>query len=255
VSQKLRELIETVGIKQEKACLEPSSGDFLDYEFDVAPEDFLEQAERDHNTGGNAALFNSITNAKRAIRCQIDKIIYCLGYNAGDLKIARKVELLTTLGFVAPRLLRKVDEPRNLLEHKFQNPSLQEVEDALDIATLFIEATNRSINPIGSEFTMGNVDEYIRETNDFINELSFRFDHKLKFFRIYGSTNISGRSLNRKSTFVGEVLISPRDSIYTDVLRLAVVVERERESKTRAAIEKLFDALHVGELPSQQLPR
>jgi hypothetical protein len=83
------------------------------------------------------------------------------------------------------------------------------VEDALDIAALFIEATNRSINPIGSEFSMSNLDEYVQATGHFSNELWFRFDTEDKISSIRGLRGVSGELLNRTSTFVGQVLINP----------------------------------------------
>ncbi len=86
------------------------------------------------------------------------------------MKIKSKVALLKEIGIVAPRILRKVDEPRNSLEHSYKDPTIQEVEDALDIAALFIEATNRSINPIRSWFNMVNSDEYDKSADRFPNE-------------------------------------------------------------------------------------
>lgn len=243
MSKELRELIEAVGIKRNQVWVFPSGSDFLNHEFDVNPEDFLEQAEQDYETGRNAALLNSITNAKRAIRCQIDKVVFCLGYDARSMRIASKIKLLKDLGFVAPRILRKVDDARNLLEHRYQNPNMEEVEDALDIAALFVEATNRSINPIGSQFKMGNADEYIEETDHFLNEIFFWFRDDEKHFLIWGFRNLSGREMNRNNKKAGEVIISPDTPIYLDILRLAITVEKERETKTKNALEKFFDAL------------
>ncbi|MEA2075447.1 MAG: hypothetical protein U9O85_06905 [Euryarchaeota archaeon] len=41
-------------------------------------------------------------------------------------------------GIIAPQILKKINDKRNLLEHEFKKPSLEQVEDALDVATLFI---------------------------------------------------------------------------------------------------------------------
>jgi hypothetical protein len=41
---------------------------------------------------------------------------------------------------VAPRILNKIVRLRNMLEHEFHLPKKTEVEDAVDVATLFLEA-------------------------------------------------------------------------------------------------------------------
>ncbi len=52
MSVELRQLVQAVGIKRRTAVLIADAGDFLDYEFEVTPEDFLDQAEQDYDTGG-----------------------------------------------------------------------------------------------------------------------------------------------------------------------------------------------------------
>jgi hypothetical protein len=42
--------------------------------------------------------------------------------------------------------LNKINKKRNLLEHEYKNPSIEEVEDALDVAILFINYTNKYIS-------------------------------------------------------------------------------------------------------------
>ena len=55
------------------------------------------------------------------------------------------MERLNKLGVVAPRILRKINKIRNILEHKYKLPDKKEVEDAIDIGILFIEYTNKFI--------------------------------------------------------------------------------------------------------------
>jgi hypothetical protein len=225
----------------------PSDGDFLDYKFELNPDDFLEQAEQDYEAGGNAALLNSITNAKRAIRSQIDKVIYCLGFDATRMKIGRKMELLRETGFVAPRILRRVDNARNLLEHEYRSPSIQEVEEALDLAALFIEATNRSISPMGTTFAMGNEDEYIQNTVcDFQNRLFFAFDLDNGRFHVTGTrcTPAENRLLKvSRIPIKSDVCITNSDAMYIPILHLAVVVERNHEGKIKRAVQGFFSVL------------
>jgi hypothetical protein len=51
-----------------------------------------------------------------------------------------KVASLLSLGVVVPRILNKIVRLRNMLEHEFHLPKQTEVEDAVDVATLFLEA-------------------------------------------------------------------------------------------------------------------
>ncbi len=54
--RRLKDLIELVGIDKSRATALPSGGESLDHTFDVSPEDFLEQAERDYESGAFIAL-------------------------------------------------------------------------------------------------------------------------------------------------------------------------------------------------------
>jgi hypothetical protein len=246
MTSELKLLVTELRIEKDLAIALCSSGTFLYHDFDVNPEDFLDQAEEDYEHGGNAALLNAITNAKRAIRSQIDRVVYCLGFDAKSIKIVRKMELLRELGIVAPRILRKVDDARNLLEHEYKSPSIQDVEDALDLAALFVEATNRSIDPMGCEFRIGNEDEYIQSSDScFLNELFFVFEPEEKRFRISGVHNTPDESevLGVKGIPIRTVYVSNDDPMYLPILRMAIIIDKNREHRTDIAVEKFFDAL------------
>lgn len=235
----LRSIIKTLHINKENAIAVPEGADWLDHDLEVSPEDFLEQAKRDYELGGNSALLNSITNAKRAIRCQIDKVLFCVGYDPIPMKIRDKVKLLNSIGFAAPRILRKVDNARNLLEHQYKNPSLQEVEDSLDLALLFIEALNRSVKPIGSDFSLVNEGNYVQEPFEcYRNELLFHFDTEKKCFKIWGEERFfrypNAKYLTKKE--IGSVIVRPYEMIFPDVLRIALNIEKGRERKTKDAV-------------------
>ena len=60
-----------------------------------------------------------------------------------DWKFPSKMKELNQVGVVAPRILRKINKTRNLLEHEYTLPSKEKVEDAMDVAILFITYTNR----------------------------------------------------------------------------------------------------------------
>ncbi|MCM8558529.1 MULTISPECIES: hypothetical protein [Pseudomonas] len=59
----------------------------------------------------------------------------------------KKIERLRALGLLAPSLLRKVVDMRNILEHEYPTPELKNVEDALDIASLFVMSASALFIP------------------------------------------------------------------------------------------------------------
>lgn len=131
----------------------------LAYNFDISPEEFLEFAIEDVEKPNKRGLVNALSNAKRAIDCQVDKILFCFGIRPDkSVKILQKLNLprlndlpakmqvLQEIGIVAPRVIRKVVQKRNYLEHEYKCPEQEQVEDAVDIAQLFIEASNKTLH-------------------------------------------------------------------------------------------------------------
>jgi hypothetical protein len=109
----------------------------------LGPRDFLNFAIED-----SVALeeernrVNCLSNSKRAIDSQVDRLVHRLGFLPLARKerwnIPKKLEFITKIGIVAPRILRRLTALRNRLEHEFAPPSQEQVEDALDITTLFL---------------------------------------------------------------------------------------------------------------------
>ncbi len=112
-----------------KASLEPR--DFLDF----AIEDSA-ALEKERNR------VNCLGNSKRAIDSQVDRLVQRLGFFPLARKerwnIPRKLKFISQVGVVAPRILRRLNSLRNRLEHEFAPPSKEQVEDALDVTTLFL---------------------------------------------------------------------------------------------------------------------
>jgi hypothetical protein len=109
----------------------------------LEPRDFLNFAVADSGAlGDERNRVNCLGNSKRAIDCQVDRLIQRLGYLPLARKerwdIPRKLKFIERVGVVAPRILRRLNTLRNRLEHQFSPPAKDQVEDALDIATLFI---------------------------------------------------------------------------------------------------------------------
>ncbi|MBN3967024.1 hypothetical protein IMW75_17295 [Pseudomonas gregormendelii] len=122
-------------------------GSFNLIELDISPAELLILAEEDFQRGGLSALINSISNTKRAIVCQMDRLLKSFGCESFKLDVPEKVARLRGLGLLAPELLRKIVKLRNTLEHEFKAPTLEQVEDALDIARLFVMSTSAMFTP------------------------------------------------------------------------------------------------------------
>ncbi len=114
----------------------------LEYATPVTPKEYLEFADKDLLVNGNHGLVNSLSNAKRAIDCQITNLLSVLGLKTSG-NIHTKIQRIEDIGILAPRIIKKVNKIRNLLEHEFYKPTNDEAEDAVDIATLFVEATDK----------------------------------------------------------------------------------------------------------------
>lgn len=126
------------------ACAEfdPKGIDRFSYSTTILPTDYLLYAQSDLDSRLEHKHINALSNTKRAIDCQLDNIFEAFGLPK-KRNFPAKLEMVGELGLVAPRIVRKVVRIRNMLEHEYYNPNQDEVEDAVDIATLFLEATSR----------------------------------------------------------------------------------------------------------------
>jgi hypothetical protein len=130
-----------------KCAVNLGGGSFTMTELKTSPVEFLNLAEDDFERGGLSALVNATTNAKRAIVCQLDQLLISFGYPSLKWNVPKKIERLHALGLLAPSLLRKVVNMRNILEHEYKAPDLQSVEESLDVASLFVMSASAMFIP------------------------------------------------------------------------------------------------------------
>lgn len=114
----------------------------LEYTTDLRPTDYIRFANADLKQNLEHFQINALSNAKRAIDCQVDNLFSVFGLRQ-KRSFPEKLNVVEELGMLAPQILKKVVKVRNLLEHEYYRPQIGEVEDAVDIASLFIEATAR----------------------------------------------------------------------------------------------------------------
>jgi hypothetical protein len=118
----------------------------------LTPAAFLRFAIRDlADSGEERNRVNCLANCKRAIDSQVDALISRLGFRVAAKKegwnLPKKVEFIGGFGIVAPRIVRRVVTLRNKMEHEFTSPKLSEVEDVLDVTTLFVSYCERVAIP------------------------------------------------------------------------------------------------------------
>lgn len=121
----------------------------LEIPFDLRPSDFLKFAENDLDVNLKHSVINALSNTKRALECQCDLLLLVFGFSNQPRKkkwnFPTKLDLILELGVVAPRILRRVNKMRNLLEHEYIWPDKSKVEDALDVVSMFIAYTSSFI--------------------------------------------------------------------------------------------------------------
>jgi len=133
------------------------SYDNVETNFEISPEDFLTYAEYDLTAEYDHHLVNSLSNSKRAIDSQLDSLLIGFGLSERSKKwrFPQKIDFLNKVGVISPRILTKINKKRNLLEHEYRNPTEEEVEDALDVAILFINYTNKYLFQAIFDFGFG----------------------------------------------------------------------------------------------------
>jgi hypothetical protein len=188
--------------------------EYIDTSFETMPYDFLSYAERDLKSDFEQKYINTLSNSKRSIDCQADRLLKLLGYYKDSQDkhwgFPAKLELIKRFEIIAPRVLNKINKVRNQMEHQFQKPNPEQVEDFLDIATMFIAATEQY-----ASYSLSLVD-YINEVNtEFINinEVELELDNK------NSKILVSTTNLNYNSKSI-DFCIDKTDKDYIDILKL-----------------------------------
>lgn len=146
----------------------------LESDFDIFPQDFLKYAELDLATKNDHKIVNALSNSKRAIDCQVDLLLLAFGFYKLSQKkfwgFPTKLDYIEKLGVIAPRILKKINKKRNLLEHQFVKPTKEDVEDMLDIAMLFVASTEKYTLRFSPFVNLKN--------EEFKNQYLFNLDYK-----------------------------------------------------------------------------
>ena len=187
----------------------------------VSPQKYLQFAVAD--LSGNDPIHsavNAYSNCKRAIDRQLEILIGHLGFTKVAKRekwsVPKKIAFVKDSGVIAPRILERINLTRNKLEHDHTPPSIEEAQDAVDVALLFVSyaeiAPMPSLNiAMGSDGGIG-----VRWNSE---EMSF------EFYRNRGSgTDRREERLGCKVTY-GE---KGFDELYTFLTRILPAIDRRR---------------------------
>ncbi|WP_308898790.1 hypothetical protein [Candidatus Desulfosporosinus nitrosoreducens] len=195
---KLDELQKIVKIKWNKFYIFRQGNTWIDgVDFEVTPDEFLDFAKQDYKSKDKKGLVGTVTNSKRAIDCQIDWIISYLGYDylsfneekyldiinvindfEEDEKLNRdysfKLRFIQALEIAPTSFISQIRKIRNKLEHEYILPSHEKAKETIEIAELFINATqNILFNKFITRYYIQN--EYDSE-DKFIKKPCYRID-------------------------------------------------------------------------------
>lgn len=122
--------------------------------FEITPKDFLSYANMDYELSDSRGYINALSNVKRAIECQSDIIHFSFGIPYKKLNFPAKIENLQKMGLTPSIIIKDINAVRVELEHFYKKPNQKKVEDAIQIAQLFIDVTTLSLSNFWDQFTI-----------------------------------------------------------------------------------------------------
>ncbi len=245
-------LLSSLNLDLARLDIERDSGSILNYDFEINSDKFLKIAEIDLANSNTHGLVNALSNAKRAIDCQTDKVLACFGL-LSRRNFPQKMDLLRSMGIVAPRIVTKVVKARNYLEHEYIVPEQEQVEDAIDIANLFVISLDRALHFFPDHYILGTVVEGVYDdVNDpFMDKtISIRFDEENPRYiltgYIYHDPTIEPR---KKRVEIGQSIIMPKDKGFVEIVKSSLEIERNVGDLVVSA--KDISSLRVFSAPKQ----
>ncbi len=172
---KVKQFIEAAKLDWSDIYFDPDSGGAFSCPFQMEPEDFITFAKADFFNADRKGLVNALSNAKRAVDCQVDSFLVAIGLNPErlDKQLGKdgirflssghsptdgplKFRLLQALGFATPSIVARMRRLRNLLEHEYKRPRKKDVSDAIDVAELFVQACRGKMKSPMTSFGFGS---------------------------------------------------------------------------------------------------
>lgn len=156
------DLVEAISLLDRPELEWEVTRDTLKLPWGIKPWEYLSFAQEDIGVGDKRGTVNALSNAKRALECEVDSLMIAFGLAAQTRRwsLPDKLDMLRDIAVVAPRILFKINRHRNEMEHQYICPSREEVADFVDVVALFIEATKVHIHDhrCSWEFFLDNYD-------------------------------------------------------------------------------------------------
>ncbi len=164
-----------------------SGGQFIEMpEYDLYAQDYLAFAEKDlisFQTANNDkdqadSLTNYISRLKQAMDCQLNMMLQVYNierwFSKKKLGFDKKLDFLEKVGIFSPRSLRRLNTLRNKMEHQFQIPRIEKIEDLeiyYDMVSAFVSILQSAILSLymSSEMDMDLFEEG-KEVKDIIQD-------------------------------------------------------------------------------------
>lgn len=142
-----------------------SSGAIFRYPYPETPHDFLEYAEQELTEDTPSKRANCLSHIERALASQLDYFFYAYSLTeyakSNNWGNGKKLALLGDLGLVPDRILHKVNEARNNLEHGYELPGKETVINSIDIVWIFVSILDLFLFPAREE-----IDFYTKSSPD-----------------------------------------------------------------------------------------
>lgn len=183
-------------------------GTGLTYEFEIDSKEFLEFAKLDLKERTKRGMVNAVSNAKKSIECNADKILTAFGLSCKN-NLPSKLEYLAEIGVVAPSIIKKVNHCRNLTEHRFVLPKEEETQEAVDVAELFESSIKGVMFRIATDFRVSK-----RKSVGYSGSLSFSFNDDEKQWDVW---------LHRDRVIFA-TKVQSKERIYIEIVKIAIAI-------------------------------
>jgi len=229
-------------------CLEVRTEAMISLQFDdfeIEADEFMKFAEADLQQETTQGLVNALSNAKRAIDCQVDTVLGCFGLLARR-NFPQKINILNELGIVTPRIIKKVVKARNFLEHEYVNPEREQVEDAVDVATLFVVSLDKGLRNFWCDLKFVEVVDVTNQAGgqSLYQEIQVHYDDEKKQFELWGGIYDAPLSESPKISIVTSAVITPKDKGFTELVKLSFALDSSvSKSDLDVQIDRLFQIL------------
>ena len=128
-----------------------TSGVYLQFPtFDLLPFDYLDFAEQELGKGSTVSKVTCVNHLKRAMDCELDTFLHVLNLTKLKLKVPRKLELIAKMGIFNSRLLMKLNQIRNKIEHEYAVPKEEDLEVYFELVQAFVYALDGFIYMLAS---------------------------------------------------------------------------------------------------------